>query len=350
MAKEETLNNAGTPAEGGEPSTQQHLNQDLKETVIARPAAEPPKTDEEKGKEAEAAKAAAEKAEADKKAEEEKKAAEEKQAQEAKEREEEEKRQKDFDSRLDKHPRFKELTGKNRDLRKANEELRQNQTILQAKIETLEKVRGPEDKGRTRDYVDVSGLSADEIKEKLEDDPKGFLANLTRQIRAEVTEELEGKFAGKIETSLKGLTQEERNRAIGEFYNDFAEKHPDFNELFDSGAIEKLMDEKPYHTPLSAYHELTRAAEAAKVPTEADIQKKIDEAVKTAVATAVKETEQRMITQFKTKGKAMTMGDTGAARVAQAPDEELKDTKKGGGTVAVLTERSLRREQAATGG
>ena len=192
-----------------------------------------------------------------------------------------------------------------------------------------------EKKGSTKepDYKDISAMSDDEISEWQDKDPKGWAANLLRQAKAELSEDFKGDLEGMRE-ALQTDTIEDR---INTTYSTFAETNEGFKDMWEAGEIEDYMDKHPGHNAMSAYNALTSGKG------EEAIKKRIDEAVKAGIEAHIK--QQKVNRQV-----ASISGDTGATgKETSTGDEELKDTKKFGGTVSAIANRLMKRRQAITG-
>ena len=292
------------------PDTEQTLNEDvaapspvtnpddLIETVdepISTSSEETLKTDEDV--KAEEEKVAADKVEADEKAAEEKAA--------------------EDEARFDKHPRFKELVSSKNDLKAQVD-------TLQAQVDKGLKPKEAEDLG----YKDISKMSEDDLRDWIDNDPIAYTANIAKQIKAEVTADVEGRFSQK--------SQEDN---VFKTFDDYAAKNETFDPMWDSGEIQSFINNNPGHNAISAHMALTSEATANGVESK----------IKDAVDKAVKETEERVIKNFKAKKGAQVIGSgpvtTGTTQGRTAP--ELKQPKKFGGINTVLAARLKERRQAA---
>ena len=226
------------------------------------------------------------------------------------------------DTRLDKHPRFKELITSNRAMK---EQIAQQAEQIEA-LQRIPQERKPE-------YEDFGVKSNEQLTEMFEEDLRGFLQNFAKQVRDEVRTDV----LSDVQREIYANKEAEHLKAIEATYNQYASENPRFNDMWDSGDIERFMDANPGHNAISAYMVLTK---------EAEMQAAIDE----AVAKAVKEAEAKTAKSQQAKKKAQVLDSapstTGYA-VKQVP-AELKDTKKFGGLAAVLTTRSLARSKRAS--
>lgn len=247
------------------------------------------------------------KAEETKAAEAEKKEADEKAATQAQEDE----------ARFDKIPRFKELI-------ESNTTSKEKIKSLQKQIDEGLKPEKPEDPG----YKDVSKMTATEMREWMEEDPIAYTANIAKQIRAEVTKDVEGQFS-----------QRSHEDKMLKTFDDYAAKNETFDQMWDSGEIQRFIDKNPGHNAISAHMALMSDGNAKGV----EIQ------IKDATEKAIKKTEERMIKNFKAKkgAQVLSSGPTTTGTVQGKIAPELKDPKKFGGINTVLAARLRERRQAA---
>lgn len=219
------------------------------------------------------------------------------------------------DARFDKHPRFQELI-------QSKNAMKEELKTLRSQVEESLK-KEPEDPG----YKDTSKMTVDEIRDWMEDDPAAYMANAAKQIRAEVTAEVEGR-----------LSQRSYDDKVLKTLNDYAAKNETFDQMWDSGEIQRFVEANPGYDAISAHMALTSE----------DNAKNIEIKVKEAVEKAVKETEERIIKNFKAKRGAQVLSSgpasTGTVQGKVAP--ELKEPKKFGGVNTVLAARLKERRQA----
>jgi len=336
MPGEETINEAGQQTEGGASSTPQEHG-DVKSTVEFTPAtpapAEAKKTDTEDGKGKEEELKADDGKETPPEKEEEGKEAKPKETPPEKGAKPKEKGE---ETRFDKHPRFQQIL-------RERDEARTEKARLEGRLEALEK--RIEQRGEEPTYKDILKMSDAEIRQALdpeEGNVKGFLANFGRQVEAEVMSGLEGKLFTKedVESQINNALEETgRTSKIEQGYEKFAEKHPDFDDMWVNGELQDYVEAHPYHMPISAYYALTEGK------SEETLQAKIDEAVEKAV----KETEQRVRTEMQAKRGAQVIGSgPSSVRKSAEADARLKESKKFGGTNKVLADM-LKEDRAAVG-
>jgi len=217
------------------------------------------------------------------------------------------------DDRFDQHPRFVELNN----TVKSERALR---VAAEAKVAMFEKSPLnpsfiPAADGKV-DFKDTTNMSAEELREWQEDDPKGFTDNLLKQA------------AHMAQQSIKSTSlRDETVQGIEKTFTEYAASNPDFNEKWESGEIEKYMNAHPGHNAISAHMSLTGAA---------NTQALID----AAVAKATKETEERVAKNFQAKKNATLINPASPSRAAvDGVDAELKDTTNQGGFVSVAANR-----------
>lgn len=213
------------------------------------------------------------------------------------------------DDRFDQHPRFVELNN-------AVKSERALRVAAEAKVALFEKSPLnpsflPAADG-TLDFKDTSDLSAEEIREWMEDDPKGYSDNLLKQAAHMAQQNMKS-------TSLR----DETVHGIEKTFTDYAAANPDFNDKWESGEIEKFMNAHPGHNAISAHMSLAGVANTQAL-----------------IAKAVKETEERVTKNFQAKRNATLINPASPSRAAvDGVDTELKDTTNQGGFVSVAANR-----------
>ena len=226
------------------------------------------------------------------------------------------------DTRFDRHPRFVELNTR----LKAAEERNRN---LETRLDEIS--RAPKKEAGTEElpFKDTSKMSDDELLDWQSEDPKGFWENMNKQQEYNTQKAIEAALARNREESDQ-KTIETKVEATFEAY---AKDNPDFDEMWDSGQIQKYMDANPGHNAISAHMALTqeKRQEAA-----------IDAAVKKALAEA--DTQRR---STRAAARVMPAAPSSAPSTPGKADDELKDPNKYGGTTAVLARRLARRRAQA---
>jgi hypothetical protein len=216
--------------------------------------------------------------------------------------------------RFDKHPRFQELM-------KERDTFKQELAAIKAQMEVLApKAAAKEEK--VLPFKNITTMTKEQLLEWQEDDPVGYAANLYQQMLHETREAIKVEQAEAQRTnSLKGT------------YEKYQKDNPDFIGMWNSGELQKFMDENPGHNAISAHKELTEKA-------------RID----AAVAKAVKEATEKVQKDFQAKRNAEVISDGGTVKVVDGVPDELKNPDKYGGVTQTLAGRLARLRQAAMGG
>jgi hypothetical protein len=213
--------------------------------------------------------------------------------------------------RFDQHPRFKEVIREKNELKKAVAD-------LTAKMEALST---RDDKGGSKEKADsMADLDDSAIFEKLNNNPKQFLADLAAKIKADTLLELS-----------KVTEQEASKNKVVSAYEAYAKSNPDFDEMWDSGKIQEFIAEHPEHNAISAHMALTA-------------DKRIQEATERAVAEATAKTQKQF--QAKRGASVLSGGPASSVVTGGKASAELADTKKVGGITAAIAAR-LERMRAA---
>lgn len=207
--------------------------------------------------------------------------------------------------RFDQHPRFKELLTSNKEMQARLAELSaklesqkptQEATDFNAEFESLDKQLADGD-------IDLPEYNK-QVRTLLKDQASAERQAAERQAQEQYqARELQDKFLQK-----RG------------YISDMLEKR--------SEDIEALIAADPLHDRVSAAMELRLA----------DIESGQEAAIKEAVEKAVKDTEQKMLANFKAKQSARSLGE-GARSAEPDGDALLKDTSKHGGVKAVIADR-----------
>lgn len=253
------------------------------------------------------------------------------------------KEKKGEEDRFDKNPRFQKLIRDKNEEKAAHAKTREELAELKGEFKSLKEQIGKATPAKGKDYENVLDKSADDIRALfLEDggDIKSFLAGLGRQIRAEVIEDLEGKYVseGKVKEIAKGALddgmtegqEKAQHKKIEAGYKAFADANEGFDEMWGSGDLEDYCDEHPEHTPISAYFVLKAEKDA----------KTLEEKVAEAVEAKREEIEKEVREELKTKKVTRSLGGGPASEPrSSADDPRLKNTKDHGGRTAVMTKR-----------
>jgi len=237
------------------------------------------------------------------------------------------------------YDRFKEVI----DERNASKEAIAAKDAQIAKlIEQITKGQPAADQGKQPDagkdgklpYVDITTMSEEQILDKFQTDPKGFLANVFMQMDHEIRQGLQTEAHKMQQAATEKATQER----IAKTFKDYEEKNPDFRKMWDEGPdgeLQRFMRDNPGHNAISAHKELTegKRIEAAKVE---------------AAEKATKDAEEKAQKNFKAKQSARTVG-AGPAVSPTTTDDTLKDTSKTGGFVATMAQKLAASRQVARG-
>lgn len=233
------------------------------------------------------------------------------------------------ETRYDKLPRFQELNQKTKTLELELEKAKVREELLREEMKALREFRPAGQEGEAfggmkraekEAAAAVLEISDEEFAEKMQENPKALMADLVAALKVSLVEELR--------TEQRLLTTEEQKKRA---YLDFEQANPDFRTLWDDGTIKAYMAKHPGdYSPKGAY--LAMKAEAAL----ADKEK--------AVEDARKEGELRAAKARRAKEQAR-VGDGGPRGGGPGPvqDDELADTAKHGGKVAVLARRLMQR-------
>lgn len=218
-----------------------------------------------------------------------------------------------------KHPRFQELHSK---AKMAESRVAE----LEEQIRNLQQSRGEAESGKKAEvpYRDTSKMTDDEILEWQSEDPKGYYENILKQAKFEISSEFEQKTA-----------QQSEQEAIASTYEKFANEHPDFDELWDSGELKRLMQKRPGYDAINAYWELTTP--------------KLKEQFEAEKEKAIKEAEKKFISDQKAKRQNRVLS-AGPSAKGESLDNELKNPDAFGGTTAVLANRLAERRRLRQAG
>lgn len=184
-------------------------------------------------------------------------------AQEKVETKPEEKKEEEVD-RFDKHPRFQELNKRTKDAET-------KVTKLEAQLELLNKqLAGQNEAPKTEELDD------EELTKLFDENPGQAMRKVLAIAKQQAKEEVLGEINEKHSYSQKE-----------QMVKEFVEQNPDFQALWDDGTLQKFVDEKPIHNPISAYlihtmegrisNAVTSAVEEATAKVKAEYEAKIKE-------------------------------------------------------------------------
>lgn len=212
--------------------------------------------------------------------------------------------------RFDQHPRFKEIVREKNDLKKAVADLTAKMEVLSSR----------DDKGNKEKQDPMEGMDDAAIFEKLNNDPKKFLADLSAKIKTDTLMEMS-----------KATEQEASRNRIVSGYETYAKSNPDFDEMWDAGKLQEFIAEHPEHNAISAHMAITS-------------DKRLQEATEKAVADAIAKTQKQF--QAKRGASVLSGGPASSVVTGGKASAELADTKKVGGVTAAIAAR-LERMRAA---
>ena len=232
------------------------------------------------------------------------------------------------EARFDKDPAWQRI------IQERNEE-REARIRAEAKLEVLGKGddKGAEKEGGEGDdykplftYEDVTKFTDDEIREKLEDNPKGFITNLFAQMVDETRKVL-----------LNDQAQSAQKSTVKGTFDKFADTHKGdkeagikgFREMWDSKEISAYMKANPGHNAMSAYLEMTMSTREKAIA---------EKAARTAAETARKNKEA--------KDGARSLGAGPGGAPTHDANADLKNTKERGGITQTLAQRLISRRSA----
>ncbi|EGJ51775.1 hypothetical protein [Desulfocurvibacter africanus] len=248
----------------------------------------------------------------------------------AKARAEEQDKQDKLDrlDRLDRHPRFQELVREKNTLRDELKVLRDEHHKVVSYLNQQAQVGRGAGQGN-RQAPDYAARYA-EIDRRLEAGQISLAQ--ARQAEREVRshEERERAQVAEQEIAVKAR--------VGELHQSFKSQNPDFAEIARSDDFKQAFKANPMHDTLSAYYATKYARAVAGT----------EQAVKQAVAKAIRETEERITKNNQAKRTAASLG-AGPRGSGYDPDAMLQDTSRHGGRVAVGAAR-LRAMRAQAGG
>lgn len=177
----------------------------------------------------------------------------------------------------------KDLRAAQRRAEDAERKLEELSVNFEKKLTDLERKSSP----LPYDY-DVSELSAEELQEKWDEDPKAVLNNYGAKMRHEI----EQSFNERSAQDPEGETPPLVDKAL----EAYADEHEDLYDMWEAGDIQSYIEDNPGHSVISAHQMLSMEKRMQEMETQhkEDIEK--------AVAEKAAELEK----QFKSKTKAST--------------------------------------------
>lgn len=236
-----------------------------------------------------------------------------------------------LDATFQQSPRFQELIRDKQNLTTEVATLKGQITTLTDQMTQFAANQGKKT-GESTDYENILAMPDEVLVENFEKDPKGFLANFGRQIYAEVMSEIDERDSARDNKQAA----QSREQGIRNMYAQYEKDNPEFTTMWGTGEIQAYQKSHPGHTPISAYEAIQKDKKIAEA-----------EAAKTsAVEAAVKQAKEDAEKAAKVKTHAQTLPggpQNGSAASQKGTPAELQDTKKHGGLIRTLTDRSLRR-------
>lgn len=200
----------------------------------------------------------------------------------------------------------------------------------EAEADLLKKgYKPPEAAPETLPFVDPKTKTKEELIEWMEEDPHGYAENMRAMARYEAEQ-----------IKKEAIEAESRNaitKSVEETFTSYSKDNPTFDKMWESGEIQQFMEQHPGHNAISAHMILSKGSEAGTA----------EEKIQAAVAKAIKETEDKMLANFKAKRNAAVLDGGGQGGVPPDKDAELKDTKTSGGLTSVLAGRLRQMRQGS---
>jgi len=103
--------------------------------------------------------------------------------------------------------------------------------------------RGGKDSEEDIEFKNMADMTTEEIRDWFEDDPHAYNANLLKQAKYEIMQDISGQ-------QLQGKSQES--------LSNFVKEHPDIERYYKDGSIGRLLARDPNHNVISAYYELSQ--------------------------------------------------------------------------------------------
>lgn len=222
----------------------------------------------------------------------------------------------DDSARFDKHPRFVEL---NRRMKAAEETNRQ----LLDRIDALSKPSTTQADTSPKDlpYKDISAMTEEDLLDWQSEDPKGYIDNINKMVEYRIEQSQQAL----LEKSQQASQMKDYETRVELTYDSYSKENPDFEDMWNSGDLQRFMDENPGHTAISAHQQLTQ-------------DQRVQEAVKEALKKA--ESDRR---STRKAGAVLGAGPGRSSSPAPGSDDELKQPSKYGGKTSVLAARLAKR-------
>jgi hypothetical protein len=222
------------------------------------------------------------------------------------------------EERFDKHPAWQRI-------KKQRDEANERAARLEQKVDELTSavLSKKDEKGGERP-PSLLDKEEDELREMMDDDPKGFLKAILD----------EGRNSALSEFQEQSRTQGYQ-AAVIDTIDQFASEHPDFDQMWDRKEIQSFIDNHPGHNAISAYWALKSDGLMSKE----DHEKAVQDAIE----------KDRANRSSKRLASVQGAGASGSRAVsAHSESPELKNPSKFGGSTSALVHRlrAKRAEQA----
>ena len=224
---------------------------------------------------------------------------------------------------FDKHPAWHRLMDEIKDLR----------------TQVTEKAATAKETETDSTIVDINTLTDEELAEWQTDDPKGYADNLLKLVTQKSRENFQAERQADDEKKKAAAEEERANKTYDTYAaeNKATDDGTGFMQMWDSGKLSEFMKENPGHNAISAHMVLT---EASKAQSE-------EERIKAGIAEGVAAEKKRLAAESKARQRTVGLNQGPAYTSKANDDDELKDTSKRGGKVAVMAERLKRMRQGA---
>lgn len=204
---------------------------------------------------------------------------------------------------------------------------------LMTKIDNLETKLAEKPAVETKtdtDTIDIDTLTDEEIAEWRNDDPKGYDKNLQALITQRVTDSITAKTKADAEENRMAKT-----------FDTYADENKDndtgtgFMQMWNSGQLQTYINQNPGHNAISAHLKLTETSKAQS----------IKDQIAAGIAEGVAAEKKRLAAESKARRRTVGLNQGPAYTAKSNNDDELKDTKKYGGTITVMANRLKRMRQ-----
>jgi hypothetical protein len=234
--------------------------------------------------------------------------------------------------------RFDEVNTQKNEYKDQLETERIERARLEGRLNALETqlaVHGKEatEETVTNPFEELLGGEPQEILDALQEDPAKFF----KQMRDASDEQARKKLA--IETSEKAAQD-----ALFAGLDKFAEEHDGFTD--ELHRLERVMTQDPIHNLVSAYaYEVEIPALKTQLE---EATKDVDARIEAARAEGIKQGKVEAVKAIRAKSAAGVLDGSASTQGGKpSVDPDLDDTEKGGGLRQILTDKLLRRREAA---